>query len=356
MKPISPALALHLAGEVTTLARCWVLSRFDGVVFGFTDHDRDIVFGDVTFRAATGLDAAEASAELGFAVGGGDVAGALNSAGLTENDLAAGRYDGANVTSWLVNWDDPEQRLVTATSVIGEVKRTDVAFVAELRGTAHRFDEERGRLFTQNCPADLGDAQCGYAIGTYYGAVASTDGRLALTAISLATLNDGWFTGGKLTFTGGPNDGFATEVFHTVGTLATITSFSVPQPGLMVIRCSGAQRFEISNREKLKHGLWIADVKRLDDDQVVRVPEDLRGAANALGKLIKTLQDRAIPADQMPLEPPYRLDDCGWVANRWCELLPIPTAAKQKLMELEDPMIRLSLVDGFLRDKMVVFG
>jgi Lon protease-like protein len=143
-------------------------------------------------------------------------------------------------------------------------------------------------------------------------------------------------------------DGFAPEVFCAVGTLATITSFSVPQPGLMVIRCSGAQRFEISSREKLKHGLWIADVTRLDDDQSVKVPEDLRKAANALGKLIKTLQDRAIPADQMPLAPPYRLDDCGWVANRWCELLPMPVELKQRLMELDNPLVRLELVSDIL--------
>lgn len=147
----------------------------------------------------------------------------------------------------------------------------------------------------------------------------------------------------------GPSgDGFASEAFHTVGTLATITSYSVPQPGLMVIRCSGAQRFEIASHEKLKHGLWIADVTRLDDDQVVPVPDDLRGAANALGKLIKSLQERDIPADQMPLEPPYHLDDCGWVANRWCELLPMPVELKQRLMELDNPLVRLELISDIL--------
>ncbi len=147
----------------------------------------------------------------------------------------------------------------------------------------------------------------------------------------------------------GPSgDGFASEAFYNVGTLATITSFSVPQPGLMVIRCSGTQRFEISSREKLKHGLWIADVTRLDDDQAIPVPEDLRGTANALGKLIRTLQERGVPADQMPLEPPYRLDDCGWVANRWCELLPMPLELKQRLMELDNPLVRLELVSDIL--------
>ena len=147
----------------------------------------------------------------------------------------------------------------------------------------------------------------------------------------------------------GPSgDGFASEAFHTVGTLATITSYAVPQPGLMVIRCAGEQRFEISSHEKLKHGLWIADVTRLDDDQRVQVPDDLRGAANALGKLIKSLQERDIPAEQMPLEPPYRLDDCGWVANRWCELLPMPVELKQRLMQLDNPLLRLELVSDIL--------
>ena len=147
----------------------------------------------------------------------------------------------------------------------------------------------------------------------------------------------------------GPSgDGFAQEAFGNVGTLASITEFSVPQPGLMMIRCVGTQRFEISAREKLKHGLWIANVTRLDDDQAVPVPEDLQRTANALGKLIKSLQERRIPEDQMPLLPPYQLDDCGWVANRWCELLPMPVDLKQRMMELDNPLLRLELVSDIL--------
>ena len=143
-------------------------------------------------------------------------------------------------------------------------------------------------------------------------------------------------------------DGFAQEEFNAVGTLATISEFSVPQPGLMVIRCDGAQRFTISNREKLKHGLWIADVERMDDDLAVKVPEDLIPSANALGKLINSLQQRDIPNEQMPLQAPFRLDDCGWVANRWCELLPMPLELKQRLMQLDNPLVRLELVSDIL--------
>ena len=143
-------------------------------------------------------------------------------------------------------------------------------------------------------------------------------------------------------------DGFATEAFNAMGTLATITEYANPQPGLLVVRCEGAQRFKINNREKLKHGLWIADVERQAQDIEVSIPEDLQACADALGKLIKTLQQRGVAADQMPVLPPYRLDDCGWVANRWSELLPIPLELKQRLMVLDNPVVRLELISDIL--------
>jgi Lon protease-like protein len=153
-----------------------------------------------------------------------------------------------------------------------------------------------------------------------------------------------------------PSDnGFAREVFSNVGTLARISEFSVPQPGLMVIRCVGIQRFEISRREKLKHGLWIADVMRIENDQSVKIPDDLQSTATSLAKLIQSLQARDVPASQMPLLPPYQLDDCGWVANRWCELLPIPTELKQRLMMLDNPLVRLELVSDMLEQNGISY-
>ena len=143
-------------------------------------------------------------------------------------------------------------------------------------------------------------------------------------------------------------DGFAPEAFQTVGTLATITEFAHPQSGLITIRCTGTQRFHMDSHEKLKHGLWIANVSRLADDQVVEIPVDLRGVATALARLIDSLLARAVPAQQMPVRPPYRFDDCGWVANRWCELLPMPLTQKQGLMTLDNPLVRLELVGDLL--------
>ena len=140
----------------------------------------------------------------------------------------------------------------------------------------------------------------------------------------------------------------AREAFAGVGTLASINDFETPRPGLMMIRASGAQRFRITASDQLKHGLWIADVERLPADMVVPIPGDLQSTAVALGNLIQTLQQKAASPGQMPLQGPWRLDDCGWVANRWCELLPIPVQLKQRLMELDNPLVRLELVSDVL--------
>jgi uncharacterized protein len=138
------------------------------------------------------------------------------------------------------------------------------------------------------------------------------------------------------------------EAFSSIGTLATISELENPRPGLMMIRASGAQRFRITASDQLKHGLWIADVERLPADMSVSIPDDLRATSGALGKLIASLQQKADAPGQMPLQGPWRLDDCGWVANRWCELLPLPMPLKQRMMELDNPLVRLELVSDVL--------
>jgi len=142
-------------------------------------------------------------------------------------------------------------------------------------------------------------------------------------------------------------DGFANEAFVDIGTLATITEFSSPQPGLMVLRCTAGERFRITQRNRLKHGLWVADVQTLPADLPTPVPDDLQLVSQALRQLMESLQERGADLP-VPLLPPYRLDDCGWVANRWCELLQLPPELKQSLMQLDNPLLRLELVGDFL--------
>lgn len=142
--------------------------------------------------------------------------------------------------------------------------------------------------------------------------------------------------------------GAPTEAFAQVGTIARIDEFSAPQPGLMMLRATGLNRFRITASSQLKHGLWVADVESIPDDLPVPVPPDLQGPAQALARLLKSLQDKLEPGQELPIPEPWHLDDCGWVANRWCEVLPLPVALKQRLMELDNPLVRLELVGDVL--------
>ncbi|RYF48553.1 MAG: peptidase S16 [Comamonadaceae bacterium] len=138
------------------------------------------------------------------------------------------------------------------------------------------------------------------------------------------------------------------EQFSEVGTLAVIEQIETPQPGLITLVCRGTQRFRITRRSLLPHGLWIADVEHMEQDLTVPVPDDLQKASATLAQVLQTLRQRdpAMPTAIIPTTA--QLDDCGWVANRWCELLPVPMDLKQRLMELDNPLVRLELVGDVL--------
>ena len=216
MRAIPPRLAARLEDGATTLCRCWALRRRDGLVLGFTDHDRDLILGGVTYAARSGLEAAEASAELGFAVGGGEVAGALTSAGITEADIAAGLYDGAGVETWLVDWVEPEARLLLDMATLGEIRREGAAFVAELRGLMHRLDVTVGRSFRTACDAELGDARCRVDPANprfrTTGTVRAVPEPGRLTVALAGSFAAGWFSGGRLTWDAGANAGQAADL------------------------------------------------------------------------------------------------------------------------------------------------
>lgn len=145
--------------------------------------------------------------------------------------------------------------------------------------------------------------------------------------------------------------GAEAEQFASIGTLATISQLASPQPGLMHIECVGTRRFRIRGSELHKHGLWTAEVEPMPDDVSMPVPQDLQHAADALRRLVHTLEERKASenaAVRLPVAPPYHFDDCGWVANRWCELLPLQPELKQRLMELGSPLMRLELVSDLL--------
>ncbi len=148
-------------------------------------------------------------------------------------------------------------------------------------------------------------------------------------------------------------DGFAHEAFFPIGTLAHITKLERPQPGLMMIACVGLQRFRVEHSEQLKHGLWVADVELLDDDASVSVPEDLTFTRDALQGVVReidlSIRQSGADAFELPVLEPYQWDECGWLANRWSELLPLEPELKQRFMSLDSPLLRLELVADAIR-------
>lgn len=216
MRPIPSALQSKLDAGVTTLCRCWVIKRADGVTQGFTDHDEDVALDAVACRAGGGLTGSEVTQKLGLAVDSSELSGALAADALNESDLAAGRYDGATVEIWLVDWSEPVLRLLLAKGTLGEVRREGQAFTAEVRGLSDRLAQESGRLYTATCSADLGDGRCRIDLTSPAfrgaGAVIFSEATAAFTASGLDGFEDGWFTAGKLTFTGGANSGLSVEV------------------------------------------------------------------------------------------------------------------------------------------------
>ncbi|SON54890.1 hypothetical protein HDIA_1349 [Hartmannibacter diazotrophicus] len=229
MLEISSALAERLASGATTLAACWKLTRADGMVLGFTDHDRDLNFDGTVFRSSVGLDGSTLAGASDLSVGDGDVAGAISDDALSEEDLLAGRWDGAEVAIWLVDWNSPDDRTLLSVATIGEVTRRDGAFKAELRGAAAELERNGGRVFARHCDAVFGDARCGVdasnPVWRGEGTVTQDAGSAVLALSGFSSFDSGWFSGGVLTFLGGPLAGreIGVERHAQDGEMASVT-------------------------------------------------------------------------------------------------------------------------------------
>jgi len=157
---LSDDMQAHLASGVTTLCRAWAVTRVDGTQLGFTDHDGDLTFDGIVFRADTGLTALVLQQGTGLSVDNTEAMGALSDGAITEADVNAGRYDGAEVRCWLVNWADVAQRALQFRGSIGELRRTGGAFEAELLGLTDQLNRPMGRVYQRPCAAVLGDGVC----------------------------------------------------------------------------------------------------------------------------------------------------------------------------------------------------
>jgi uncharacterized phage protein (TIGR02218 family) len=258
MRVIPDALAAKLAGGVTTLAHLWRVQRRDGEVFGFTDHDGDLTVAGVTYQAQAGLMAGAIEKSAGLSIDTASAQGALTAACITAEDLARGLWDGARVDIWRADWTAPAQRVHLFAGRLGEVRRGETTFAAELRGLQAALNAPVGRVFSRFCDADVGDARCGVDLSDVrwrgIGAVSAAIDHATFTATGLAAFADGLFARGMLTW----DDGGAVEVTaHHAGGLATI-ELSAPSatpilPGASFVITAGCDKRLATCRDRFEN-------------------------------------------------------------------------------------------------------
>jgi len=228
MKAIEAGLAAHLAQGETTLAQCWRIVRSDGVVLGFTDHDVALVVEGTACVPAFGLEGGEVPGKLGAQVETGEVLGILDHASIDEDDILLGRYDGARVETWLVNWAAPSQKLLRRVDTIGEIVREDGVFRAELRSAQEALNATRGRLYQGLCDAVVGDGRCGVNLAApgFSGSatVVAVDDPFRIVLSGLSGFAEDWFVFGMATWSSGKRAGLKDAVLtHRGGVLGFAT-------------------------------------------------------------------------------------------------------------------------------------
>ena len=205
------ALFSHLETGSTTVCRAWTVKRRDGLTLGFTDHDEDLEVDGVTCRADTGMTARALHQTTGLSVDNTEAFGALSTAAITEADLLAGRFDGAEVRAYLVNWSAPEDFIAQFRGQMGEITRVGGSFKAELRGLTDLLNRPHGMAYTPGCSAVLGDKRCkfdltqpGYFVNLAVDRV--EDGRI-FEFTAFGSYDDRWFEGGRFEVLSGASSG-----------------------------------------------------------------------------------------------------------------------------------------------------
>jgi len=224
-----------LNSRVTTFCFCWRLQRQDGTIMGFTEHDVDLTFGGVTYQASTSFTPTAIQDQIGLAVSNLEVAGALISTSITEDDLLGTRYDGAAYEVWLVNWKDVTQRAIVSSGTLGKVTFGDLGFQAELRSLAQNMAQYVGSLCSPRCRViKFGGGGFGLEAGCAAnvaatirtGTVASVTNRTTFTINAIGgmpadgtggTLGSGFYAVGTCKFTSGKNIGVAKEIYTQTG-------------------------------------------------------------------------------------------------------------------------------------------
>lgn len=239
----------HLASGSTTVCRAWRIVRRDGLALGFTDHDLDLEFEGLRYSARTGLTARNLQQATGLSVDNSEALGALSDDAIREEDIAAGRFDDAEVKVFLVNWQNVDDQMILFRGTFGEIQREKGAFRVELRGLTERLNVPFGRLFQRGCPATLGDRACKVDLSAQGRTITGTVAGIGETGEISVLLDDspspGWFAQGVISVLNGDATGITREIRGDAGDTEVRTLdlwhpfFPTPQTGDLVVLTTG---------------------------------------------------------------------------------------------------------------------
>lgn len=236
MKSISAELDNHLQRQTTTVATCWEITRSDGQVFRFTDHNADIQVDGNTFFADVGYNRSAVVNDSTMGVDNLEVQGIVDSDLLKEDELRAGLFDHAEIKIFLVNYKDLSQGILRIRrGWLGEVIYSNRGtFQTELRGMSQALSQRIGEVYSATCRADLGDSKCGVDIldASWYKdatIVTVTDRRTFTINVTEPRAVDDWFNLGAAVFQTGNNAGIAIEIKDWVQSTSELTLF-LPTP------------------------------------------------------------------------------------------------------------------------------
>lgn len=212
------ALEAHLATGLTTVCRAWQIERKDGVSFAFTDHDLALSFDGIDFRPDAGLSAQALAQSTGLSVDNTEALGALSHETIREDEIEQGRFDGAEVRVWQVNWQQPSEHKMQFRGTIGQIVRIDGFFRAELRGLTEALNKPRGRIYQKSCSSVLGDGSCAFGeneaeFTLTLDVVAQERGRV-FAWDDLAGFEPGFFTRGRFEVLTGDGAGLVGLIKH----------------------------------------------------------------------------------------------------------------------------------------------
>lgn len=250
---LPPALIAALQSRTHYLCYCWQAIRQDGEIFGFTDHDVDVIFdagdghGSITYAAQTSFMGSDIEDQLGLAVSNVDLMGALASGSITADDIEDGRWDNAAITIFVVDYTNPTSaNVVMVSGTVGQVTSGDLAFQAELRSLGQHFQQYIGSLLQPNCRSNMFDTGTGPSGGCNFpepppvpALVTSVTSRTSFQVTPTNTgssfpdgtrgsLSGGYFAYGTCKALTGNNSGVTREIFTSDQGINLVTLLPFP--------------------------------------------------------------------------------------------------------------------------------